>query len=601
MEPGRSKNPGILLSMELSMRKNRQLGPNGPKPKGSAGKSSFTPDTIAVAVSSAIDRDFCCPLVYGDEVLQLALSRQKKELLKKYCSSSYDGDDLESIAFKKFLKTNERMGLVNEHLVRDLPKPYHKIQSSSSFMDKVHLRARALVCSVLGCMDEEEWYLACRHSTGSSIGVPFSDTSVESKFTYPISSTLGVSHLLMEYFLFDYQMKRSVIELNEQNLLVEKFHIVDGSRATTVEKSDTARRMICVEPTANMFFQQGLMHMIYDRMAVFGLDVRSLPNEHVYRAYLSSITSKEATIDWSSASDSVSMELIRWLLPPDWLQVVELTRSPRTLIDGVWVDLHMFATMGNALTFALETLVFWSYGHAYRLTLNSGNSLFPEWEDLKSISVFGDDCIVPTDIAPGYINLLVDLGFVPNMDKTYLDSKGFRESCGGDFFHGRDVRPFNLRSPRSGKKSNLEPWLYVQMNSLLKKYRSYFGELKYIYYHELWDYYQTLFNENHLLVKVVPHWFPDDSGFKISDDLERFRACYSGFRFSTITCNNHGTKSFYFLRFQYRLEGSICSSVRYALWLKRPRTSEYNPYHSRYIRRIGGYVVARGSSSFWSW
>lgn len=579
------------------MKKGRQFS----RKANSKGNRSFAADTIAVAVKSAIDRDFDRAHEYHDQTLQLALSIQRKEFLKKYCSASYNSDELESIAFKKFLETNDRMREVNAELLVSLPAPDRLIQSSTSFMDKVHLRARAIVHGVLGRMDEEEWYLACRHSSGSSIGVPFSDTSVERKFTFPISTTSEVIPLLKEYFLFDHQMLNSVRELNKDNILAEKLLIVKGSRATTVEKTDESRRMICVEPTANMFFQQGLMHMIYDRMAHFGLDVRSLPIEHVNRAYLSSITSSEATIDWSSASDSVSMGLVRWILPSDWLQVVNMTRSPSTKINGIWVDLEMFATMGNALTFALETLVFWSYGHAFRITLKPGNSLFPEWEDLKSISVFGDDCIVPTDLALGYMNLMSKLGFRPNMDKTCLDRNGFRESCGGDFFHGRDIRPYHLRSPRSKSKSSLEPWLYVQMNSLLKRYISYFGELKYIYYHEIWDYFETLFTEHNLLVKVVPQWFPDDSGFKISDDLERFRACYRGFRFSTITCDQHGTKRFNYLRFQYKKELKICSAIRYSLWLKRPKTVEYASYHSRYIRRIGGYVVAKGSSSFWSW
>lgn len=66
-------------------------------------------------------------------------------------------------------------------------------------------------------------------------------------------------------------------------------------------------------------------------------------------------------------------------------------------------------------------------------------------QQFHSISVYGDDIIVPVDEARSLINYLSILGFQTNVDKTYL-SGNFRESCGGDFLNGIDVRPFFLKT-----------------------------------------------------------------------------------------------------------------------------------------------------------
>jgi len=543
----------------------------------------------------------------GDQVLTFAVVNQVNDFRKKYCSTTYDKEGLEVLAFEKFLKVNERIRNVNFNL--KFPSAT-RVQSTNTKMENIHLRARALVHFVLGRFSVEEWFQECKTSSGSSIGVPYRDTSLERKFSYPISCTSSVLPLIRAYLDFDITLKSSIDELNRSVLNAPKENLVEGSRATTVEKTDKARRLICVEPTWNMFFQQGIMHMMYKRLASVGLDVQSLPIEHVQRAFRSSITSSEATIDWSSASDSVSMKLIEWILPQDWLFAVKHTRSPVTTVNGRTVPLSMFATMGNAVTFPLETLVFWAYGHAVRLSKHEGNALFPDWEDLKQISVFGDDCIVPTFMARDFIEVLGHIGFEINEDKTFIDNGGFRESCGGDFLHGRDVRPYYLRSPRSTKMSSLEPWLYTIWNSLLKKYISYFGELKYVYDKELFRVMSKLFNQYQLLAKVVPDWFPDDSGLKVSSDLFRIRSCYPSIRFDRIVRDTHGCIHFKFLRFTYNVKRPIFDALRYAVWLKKPSAIQERSIRSsqiedlggrvRYDRRIGGYVVARSCSAHWA-
>jgi hypothetical protein len=188
-------------------------------------------------------------------------------------------------------------------------------------------------------------------------------------------------------------------------------------------------------------------------------------------------------------------------------------------IGDVDVDLNMISTMGNAVTFPLETLVFWSLAHSTRLQLEGTLSHFPEWEDRHLCSVFGDDCIVPSHMALDFIKVMESVGFICNEEKSFYADERFRESCGGDYLRGYDVRPFYLKSPSSNRMSALEPWLYIIGNRLISKYMLCFGKRNYVYDKELLRVLFGLFQKYNLEIKVVPMDFPDDAGLKISDDL----------------------------------------------------------------------------------
>lgn len=563
----------------------------------------FDPDRIATQIHQALVEDQGSIIHEYDTTgnpVHFAHLRQCNELLKKFVSSSVDQASLQDITFKNFLKTNRRMGKVNLKLRDELSVCSPRLNRSTRKMDKIHLRAKALMSFVLTDFEKPEWFVECRNSSGSSIGVPFVDTSIERKFSFPMSVTKGALSLFNESMAFNENLKEAVVNYNSRNPLLGPYNIVRGSSATTVDKTSDKRRMICVEPTCNMYLQQGLMHMMYKRMKVVGLDVESLPDLHKQLAKESSITGKNATIDWSSASDSVSVELLRWLLPPKWFAAVILTRSPFSTINGVERRMNMISTMGNAVTFPLETLVFWTYAHATILTENTyTNSLFPEWEDLMNVSVFGDDCIVPTNIASRYIEVMEEVGFIVNDDKSYYGTEQFRESCGGDYLTGFDVRPFSLKAPHSNRVSSLEPWLYIIANSLLKKYMVYFGKLNYVYDRALWRLLFGLFAEYKIKIKLVPAYFPDDAGLKISHDILRFYHQYE-MKLSPVYKDTHGTYTFNYCSFKYRNSLVRDDGIRLASWLQRPvQTSTPSVHEDRKIRRLGGYVVAKGLSCHW--
>lgn len=277
-------------------------------------RSFFNPDSIATAVSQALVRDLDSSAheyeLDKDSPLPLlvAQSRQTNELLKKYVSPQLDTSGLEELTYRKFLETNVHMSNYND---LDFPDQGRFICRTMPHLHKVLLRARALVHNVLTDFSEDEWFQNCKHSSGSSIGVPYQDTSIERKFTFPVTATERVKPMLYRYLEYDFHMKGAIKEFNSRNPISDPIEIVQGSRATTVDKTSSIRRMICVEPTGNMFLQQGLMHMMYIRLKKFGLDVETLPDTHRELARISSITGKNATIDWSSASDCVSIGLLR--------------------------------------------------------------------------------------------------------------------------------------------------------------------------------------------------------------------------------------------------------------------------------------------------
>ncbi len=562
----------------------------------------FDPDKIATAIHQALGRDLSkAQHVYAlDSSLTLyAFNRQVNELLKKFIPSDLDTTPLESATYDKFFAVNRHMADVNERLKSSLPHDIRQIQKSMPNDEKIHLRARALMHWVLGSFSVDEWFLECKHSGGSSLGVSYRDTSPEKKFTFPMTATKQAVRYFNHYTTYNAKLWQAVDLFNSQNPLEGPYSIEESSRATTVDKTSSIKRLICVEPTCNMYLQQGLMQMMYKRMKKVGLDVETLPEKHKTIARESSITGKYATIDWSSASDCGSRELYRWLLPPVWFDVADKIRCTSAMFNGEKVHLNMFSTMGNAVTFPLETLTFWTYAHAVRLTKNPNtNSLFPEWEELGECSVFGDDCIVPSTMAPDFIRTMEEVGFIINDEKSFYKTEQFRESCGGDYLVGYDVRPFHLKAPHTTAKSALEPWLYIIANALLKKYISYFGRTSYVYDKELFRLLFRLFRENKINIKLVPSYYPDDAGLKLSFDIQRFERHYR-MKLSPIAVSKHGTCQFQYCSFRYWEQRHWDDRLRLEMWLQSPIQSKRRTPHVSNIRSRGGYVVAKGVSCHW--
>jgi len=223
-------------------------------------------------------------------------------------------------------------------------------------------------------------------------------------------------------------------------------------RVITVPKTLKTPRIIAIEPACMMFIQQGILSSFERELfrpngpgQFIRWDDQS-PNQTM--ALEGSKYGNLATLDLSEASDRVSNQHVRALLSnfPNLAGGVEACRSRKADVQGKTIRLSKFASMGSALCFPFESMVFFTIillGIEHALNRNlSKKDIFGL---LGSVRVYGDDIIVPVDYVSSVILLLETFGFRVNKDKSFWTGK-FRESCGKEFYDGHDVSIVRMRA-----------------------------------------------------------------------------------------------------------------------------------------------------------
>lgn len=194
-------------------------------------------------------------------------------------------------------------------------------------------------------------------------------------------------------------------------------------------------RTVSIEPCSLMFYQLGIAKCMLLTIAKTPwrrhIDLAKADlNQDL--AWLGSLDGEYATIDLSSASDLVKKDLVKRLFAQTSLRTLLLaTRSRRVEYQGQLLDPEYFAPMGSGLCFPVECCVFAAVVDA----------VMHRERDRRAWRVYGDDIIVPTNRYDAVVTRLEQLGFQVNPDKSYAGPAGFRESCGGDYMFGEDVRP----------------------------------------------------------------------------------------------------------------------------------------------------------------
>lgn len=212
--------------------------------------------------------------------------------------------------------------------------------------------------------------------------------------------------------------------------------VVPAGRVTFVPKTALTFRSICVEPIVNTYAQKGLGTAIRERLRRHGCNLNTQKrNQQLARE--GAMTGKYATIDLSSASDTISYGIVKDLLPEDWFDMLDACRTPVVEYQGDLITLEKFSSMGNGYTFELESLIF--FATALVVT------------ESRDVSVYGDDIIVPCTKFDKVSSALVELGFEVNTKKSF-NSGPFRESCGGDYFGRVNVRPCYVKGRMSIKE-----------------------------------------------------------------------------------------------------------------------------------------------------
>jgi hypothetical protein len=277
---------------------------------------------------------------------------------------------------------------------------------------------------------------------GSSIGSPSTDWY--SKFA--LSDLCSSNSLLPILYRQAICGNKSWASLEALRLANFGSRIDPSSRLSFVPKTSEISRTICTEPVLNMIFQKGIASLLEGRLQqVVGIDLRIQPDKNRRLARVGSITGEFGTIDLSSASDSMSLQIVEEFFPPPVVRWLKRTSCRSTVLpDGRTVELHMISSMGNAFTFPLQTIFFTSlvYG-AYR-ALEINLECPRRWRD-GNFAVFGDDIIVKKEAYDLLINLLTFSGFAVNVDKSF-NSGLFRESCGHDYYSGHNVRGVYIRN-----------------------------------------------------------------------------------------------------------------------------------------------------------
>ena len=228
-----------------------------------------------------------------------------------------------------------------------------------------------------------------------------------------------------------------------------------GNRLTTVPKDGKTDRPICIEPLGNLWLQLGIGRHLKNRLRSIGFPAYRPDSREIFPGYvlkqpdaqskhkelLFACQSKYSTIDLSSASDTIAIELVRAVLPPEWFQLLDDCRSKHTWVPtqgkgkGSWRLCEKFSSMGNGFTFELESLIF-------AVLLSVGFNLTPG----KDLWIFGDDIILPKQCFDSACSLLTVVGFTPNRRKSYKDGP-FYESCGGNVHSGVEVTPLRIKGP----------------------------------------------------------------------------------------------------------------------------------------------------------
>jgi len=203
----------------------------------------------------------------------------------------------------------------------------------------------------------------------------------------------------------------------------------------SVPKNAKTKRSVIVEPTLCTLYQKGYGSYIRKQLKLYGLNLKYGQQRNRELALLGSTDGSIVTVDVKNASNCMAVLPVYHTLNEDWFDALNSIRSDVVIYKKQKIELEMFSSMGNGFTFELETLLFYAIALVVTERANADTSL---------VSVYGDDIIVPTSCYQSLCSALKLYGFQVNYDKTHT-SGFFRESCGVDYYLGKNIRPFYIK------------------------------------------------------------------------------------------------------------------------------------------------------------
>ena len=318
-------------------------------------------------------------------------------------------------AIDKWLGSERRNSITNQRLLMS-----YDMDFGWATLDRILSVARGFIVDVIGpCAPYPEVLNLSVHTNGASPRIRRFPTSAVEK----LRGKAQISEAAVKHWL---QMANSTM------LSAVDLQLRETSVLFTVPKKTEIDRAACKEPECNSLLQRSIGIFFARRLRKAGIDLRDQTrNQELARV---AVKQHLATIDLSSASDSITTQLVYMLLPWDWFCLLDDLRVHRVVIEKDIHELEMFSSMGNGFTFELETLIFWALTRSV-CYLSSVHG---------QISVYGDDIIAPSAIVRRLKRVFSYVGFTTNAKKTFYRGP-YRESCGKHYHNGYDVSPFYIR------------------------------------------------------------------------------------------------------------------------------------------------------------
>nr|QDH91520.1 MAG: RNA-dependent RNA polymerase [Leviviridae sp.] len=345
------------------------------------------------------------------------------KFLSKFKGLSLDYD-LNEVAFKKF----DEFELLCKQTNRRFRAPQLDPKYSGRAVWLHHAVTRK-IAKILGDFSAEELFSMPDWGPGASTLIKRRDASPAKKFRCETGITRDL------YNLIPWEILERAYPLWAAQLVESGFPDFQvGNKVITVPKDASTNRVIAIEPGLNLWFQKAVGDMIGMRLRRCGVDLR-FQSRNQELARIGSITSHLATIDLSSASDSIASSVVEELLPRRWYLLMDACRSHYGTQGGSFKKWEKFSSMGNGFTFQLESLIFFAVAVCCAEYLHV---------DSSDVSAYGDDVVLPTACFEVFSEMLEFYGFRLNVKKSHYSS-AFRESCGAHFVSGIDVKPIYLK------------------------------------------------------------------------------------------------------------------------------------------------------------